>query len=418
MLRLIQSARGRQRSAKTGMMMFVVLLASYAINAMDRQVFPLVTPDVRKAYGFSLADAGLLSTVFTLGMAISGLPTGWLLARTSRKTVVQVGIAIFSAGTALTVLSGGFVSMFVYRAATGIGEAMQLTSLLTIAASCFTRHRATAMGSVNFCYGVGAIIGPVLGARLLMQYQSWRAPLVVFGLIGFVAIAVIAIAVRPWFTETQGRPDSRTEEGGAATLNNRNTIILTMICFITGLMVYGYLGMYPTFLREYLHFSPRDAGTVMSMYGIGALTSILCGWLGDRFSPRIILGMAFLGTAQVGFLFFHQIHSVTGQALLSVLWGMLASGTLVVNLGAYHVRAVRGGLANQAAGLFVTSFYGSSTVAGYTVGWITNRTSWQVAGEIQFCLGAIVALLLVLALRPQDMLPARSCINGLGTAEP
>jgi MFS family permease len=400
------------------MLMFVVLLASYAINAMDRQVFPLVTPDVRKAFGFSLADAGLLSTVFTLGMAISGLPTGWLLAHTSRKTVMQVGIAIFSAGTALTVLSGGFVSMFVYRAATGIGEAMQLTSLLTIAASCFARHSATAMGSVNFSYGVGAVIGPVLGARLLVHYQSWRVPLVVFGLIGFVAIAVIAITVSPWFTETQGRADSRAGEGGAASLANRNTILLTVICFITGLMVYGYLGMYPTFLREYLHFSPRDAGMVMSMYGIGALASILCGWLGDRFSPRIVLAIAFLGTAQVGYLFFHEIRSVTGQALLSLFWGMLASGTLVVNLGAYHVRAVRGGLANQATGLFVTSFYGSAVVAGYTIGWIANRTSWVVAGEIQFCLGAIVALALVLALRPGDMLPVRSSANCLATAKP
>ena len=52
---------------------FGVLLASYAINAMDRQLFPLLAPEVRREYGFSLEAIGFLSTVFTLGMAGAGV---------------------------------------------------------------------------------------------------------------------------------------------------------------------------------------------------------------------------------------------------------------------------------------------------------------------------------------------------------
>jgi len=85
--------------------MFAVLLGSYVINAMDRQLFPLLVPEVRRQYGFSLSDVGLLSTVFTLGMALAGLPTGYLLSRFSRKTVLQAGIVLFSACTVLTVLA-------------------------------------------------------------------------------------------------------------------------------------------------------------------------------------------------------------------------------------------------------------------------------------------------------------------------
>src|SRR5512137_835231 len=88
--------------------MFVVLLVSYSLNAMDRQIFPLVAADVRREYGFSLANAGLLSTIFTLGMALAGLPTGYLLSRYSRKAVFQLGIIVFSAATALTVVSSSF----------------------------------------------------------------------------------------------------------------------------------------------------------------------------------------------------------------------------------------------------------------------------------------------------------------------
>jgi DHA1 family inner membrane transport protein len=46
-------------------------------------------------------------------------------------------------------------------------------------------------------YGIGAIIGPALGANLLVKYGSWRAPMIAFGLIGFMLMALIAVFVRP-----------------------------------------------------------------------------------------------------------------------------------------------------------------------------------------------------------------------------
>ena len=152
--------------------MYCVLLASYAVNAADRQLFPLLAHDVRQQYGFSLADTGLLSTIFTLGLAIAGLPTGFLLARFARKTVLLVGIGIFSTGTALIVFSAGFSDMLVYLAATGIGEAMQLTVMIAIAANYFVGYRAAAIGSMNVFFGIGAFSGPILGSILLTRYES------------------------------------------------------------------------------------------------------------------------------------------------------------------------------------------------------------------------------------------------------
>jgi DHA1 family inner membrane transport protein len=69
--------------------------------------------------------------------------------RFPRKTVQLLGIGIFSAGTALTVLAVGFPDMLVYLAATGIGEAMQLTVMIAIAANYFVGHRAASIGSMN-----------------------------------------------------------------------------------------------------------------------------------------------------------------------------------------------------------------------------------------------------------------------------
>lgn len=382
---------------------FSVLLASYAINAMDRQIFPLIAPEVRREYGLSLEAIGFLSTVFTLGMAVAGGVTGYLLARFSRKTVLQIGIAVFSAGTALTVLSSGFFDMLVYRAATGVGEAMQLTVLLAIAVNYFASRRGAAVGAINFFFAIGAIIGPVLGGVLVSAYQSWRVPMVVYGLIGFAAMALVAVTVKPWFSETYAAPGGMTDRGGASTLLNRNTLLLTAMSVIGGLVIYGYLGMYPTFLREGLNYPPATAGTVMSIYGLGALGSIGGGWLGDRFSPRLVLGGTFLGAAGLGYLLFHGSPLFAMQSSLSFMWGLVVSGILYVNLAAYHVKAVHARLAGRGSGIFVASLYGSAAAAGYIMGWLASRGGWVTAGEIQISLLSLAGAALALTLRPDRM---------------
>ena len=90
-------------------------------------------------------------------------------------------------------------------------------------------------------------------------------------------IAVIAVSVRPWFSETHRAADARTDLLGAPTLLNRNTIILTVLSVIGGLVLFGFTGMYPTYLREGLHYTPKAAGFVASFYGAGALLSIFGG---------------------------------------------------------------------------------------------------------------------------------------------
>jgi DHA1 family inner membrane transport protein len=381
---------------------FGVLLASYAVNAMDRQLFPLIAPEVRREYGFSLEAIGFLSTVFTLGMAGAGVVTGYLLTRFSRKTVLQIGIAVFSAGTALTVLSSGFFDMLFYRAVTGIGEAMQLTVLLAIAVSYFASRRGAAVGAINFFFAVGAILGPALGGLLLSSYQSWRVPMVVYGLIGFAAMGFVAVTVKPWFSEARGAPgDGRvTDRGGASTLLNRNTVVLTAMSTIGGLVIYGYLGMYPTFLREGLNYPPATAGTVMSIYGLGALASIGGGWLGDHLSPRLVLGGAFLGAAILGYLLFHGSPLFVMQSSLSFMWGVVVSGVLFVNLAAYHVKALHVSLAGRGSGIFVTSLYASAGVAGYLMGWLAARAGWVTAGDVQISLLSLIGAALALTLRP------------------
>lgn len=390
------------RSAAIGM--YGVLLVAYVLMAADRFLFPILMLNVKQEFGFSPASAGLLTTIFTLGLGIGGLPTGYLLSHFSRKTVMTLGIAIFSGATALTAIAQGFWSLLFLLTATGIGMAMLATCMFSLAASYFSRYRAAAIGSVNASFGIGAICGPILAGVLFASYGNWRVPMVAFGLFGFVMIAVIFLTVRSWFSETQIAAQAKvSNDEGATTLLNSNTIVLNILSAFCGLSLYGFVGLYPTFLRESLNFTPQTAGFVMGFFGLGALTSIGGGWVGDRFSPRVVMSGSFLCMAILSYLLFSGPTSVAFHAILTCALGVVGSAIIYVNLAGYHVKALRSNLAGRGSGMFVTSFYASSAIAGYLMGWIVNEAGWVTAGMIQLSLFSLIAAAGSLALRPSRM---------------
>jgi DHA1 family inner membrane transport protein len=397
------AAQTQTGTRSTAIAMYCVLLVAYSLMAADRYLFPFLNSDVRKEFGFSVPTIGLLSTIFTLGLGIGGLPTGFLLSRFSRKTVLILGIAIFSGATMLTTVATGFWTMLFCLAVTGIGMAMLATSIFALAASYFIKYRAAAIGSVNFSYGIGGFYAPMLASAFLVSYKTWRAPMIAFGLFGFVTLALILLFVRTWFSETRRIAEARKDAGGATSLLNRNSIILTILSMLHGFSMYGFLGMYPLYLREGLHFPPGTAGGVYRFFGVGALVSILFGWLGDRYSPRVVLSGAFLCSAGLGYLFFHGSSSVLTASIMTCAYGVVASSILYVNLAGYHVKAVRGSLASRASGMFVTSLYAAAAFAGLLMGWIEANHGWPMAGMIQMSVLSIVGAVLALALRPSEM---------------
>jgi predicted MFS family arabinose efflux permease len=383
--------------------MFCVLLASYVLMAADRYLFPVLAPDIRRTFGFSLANTGLLSTIFTLGLGLGGLPTGYLLSHFSRKTVLLTGIAIFSGATMLTTVATGFWTMLACLAAQGIGMSMLATSMFALAASYFAKYRAAAIGSVNFCYGIGGFVGPILAGALLTSYKTWHVPMAAFGLFGFLMIGIIIITVRPWFSETRRAAEARADAGGAETLLNRNSILLSVLSVIHGLSMYGFLGLYPSFLRDSLHYTPRAAGFVISFFGVGALASIAGGWIGDRLPPRLVLSGAFLCIAVLGYLFFQESPSALTREILTCIYGVVGSAVLYVNLAGYHVKALRRTLSSRGSGMFVTSLYGGAAFGGYLLGALASRGGWLFGGEIQMSLFCLIGAVLALALKPSQM---------------
>lgn len=396
---------------KIALGMFTILLISYVLNAMDRQLFSVLAPEARAELGLSVPEIGLATTIFTLGMGIAALPTGFLLARLKRKSVVLAGLAIFSSAIVLTAFAQGLTDLLLYRFILGLGESMQLTALLAIGTTYFLNHRGVAASSLNFTFGIGAIIGPNVGAALLASHD-WKFPLVSFGLAGIPIFILILFLARSWFTEyssADGQTDQEEtadekapaiEEAGASSLLGRAPILLAFSTAFAGLAIYGYLGLYPTYLREQLGFEATDAGFAVSLYGLGAMLSLFGGWLGDRFNFRIVLAVSLVVSAVSGYLLFTPIDSLAIHAVLSFIFGGAISGMVYANLSAGIIKTMKRTLAGRASGLFVTALYFPAAFAGFLLGYFAETFSWTTAGLIQLCIFPVISAVLALAAKP------------------
>jgi MFS transporter, DHA1 family, inner membrane transport protein len=385
---------------KWALLMFVVLLLSYVVNAMDRQLFSVLASDVRKALELSLPQAGLASTVFTLGMGLAGIPTGFLLGKMSRKNVVLLGLVLFSVATYLTGYASSLTDLVIYRFISGLGEAMQLTAILAIGTTYFLNHRAVAASSLNFTFGIGAILGPNLGAAILGA-TNWQTPFIIFGLAGLPTFILIVFFVKPWFSEsvaaTSTVQESNADNDSGGALLSRTPMIMALATVFAGLAIYGYLGLYPTYLREALGFTPKQAGLAVSFYGAGALLSLFGGWLGDRFNYQKLLFISLLIASITGGILFSGVSdSLTVHIALSFLFGASISGMAYANLSAGIIKSVKRSYASKASGLFVASLYIPAAFAGYILAALKGSFGWTGAGLIQISLCAVIAATLPL----------------------
>lgn len=406
---------GNRRAA----VLFGLLLLAYSVNAMDRMVFPVLLPEVRADYGFSLDQSGLQSTVFALGLGAVGIPAGMALARFARKTLIVAGTVIFSVATILTVVSLGFADMLVWRVLSGAGEAMQLAAILTVAAGAFARYRGLAIGAVNMAFAAGSVTGPLVAGALLERHATWRVPMIVFGVFGLLVTVAVVVFVPRRFTETApeaGVVEPGRHRGGAGSVLRWNPMVLAVVTVLFGLVDFAFIGLYATYLRTHLGLSPGQAGLAVSFAGLAAFASPLGGLLTDRLDPRWCLGVVNLLTGASAVALFLGPASTAWQASFSFLFGLFASGGGYVVLAGLLVKSVRQDIAGHASGLFVTCLYLAASVAGLVLSRMVDVLGWNAAGLLQIAGFSLVAAALSVLLRPKEF-SAAVCTDGLAEVE-
>jgi MFS family permease len=387
---------------------FTVLCLSYMLNAMDRQVFYPLVPEIREEFGFSLDQAGLLATGFTLGLALTGVPAGYLLDRMSRKTIVIASVLVYSAGTVAIPLAAGFLDMAAYRLLSGVGEGVQATAIYAIIGAYFFHRRALAAGFIGVAFGLGVFLGPVIGQALAAAGDTWRTPFYVFGVAGLVMALILLVTVPRAMSEAvagrAGTADTANYDHLPASPYNRNSLAFAITSAVSGLVFYGFLGLYPTFLREELAFAPGQAALAASLVGFGAMMALPVGWLADRVDQRILLAVGFVGTAVSTLLAYTVATGAAAQYVLAFLIGTFASGVLFTNCTTVLQRSVRPEHVGRGAGLFILTYYVAAAVSGLIFARLVAGIGWQGAGLVQLTLLPLLGLAALMLVDPRRML--------------
>jgi MFS family permease len=205
-------------------------------NSMDRQVFPALLSAIIPRYGLTLPQAGFVSAVFTVMVAVFGALSGWFMGRFGRKTVLVGGLIAYSIFTLVTPLATGFVSLAMYRTLTGAGEALQVGAVFACLGGYFGERRGTFMGIIQAFFGLGALLGPVLGARLFVWSGTWEVPFYVFGCAGILMAFVIAAAVPGEFSDASEdlHPTASVPDTAVSVFLSRNVMLMAAAFFLIG----------------------------------------------------------------------------------------------------------------------------------------------------------------------------------------
>jgi MFS family permease len=392
---------------RNGLAILLILDLAYFINAMDRQVFPVILPDVREALGVTSSQVGLLATIFTLGMGLAGIPAGYLTDRWGRKNMILAGLILFSVTTALQAVAVTWFDMAAYRVVSGIGEGIQNAALFAAAGSYFHRNRGLAIGTLSAAYGVGAFTGPAVGQLLVEVTGRWQTPLLVFGLFGVVVFVAVAFGVPREAAEygADTKDVARAGEMGVVAsdrLFNRAVVCAAVAAAGAGFALNAWLGLYPTFLRTAHGFTPSQASVTASMFGVGALAAIFGGYLADRTSQRMLNVIGLTGLMVTGVLIFSTSAPQGVQMLLTLFMGVSFTGVIYTNTSALMQRNVAPALVGRAQGVFLASLYIPASVSGYVFARLVDAVGWTAGGALVIVIPCVTGLLGMAALgRPR-----------------
>jgi MFS family permease len=278
------------------------------LNYMDRYVAAVAAPLIQKEFGLSNTEVGLLASAFLLVYAVAALPFGYWADRGVRRTVVGIGVAIWSIATLFTGFARNFFQLFLSRAVLGIGEASYYPAGTSLLSDYFPKEQR---GRVMSIWGVGCTIGIAVGfagGGYIADKFGWRDAFF-FAAIPGILFALLAFGLRePLRGNVEGRGPAlmQTRDANLRTFLNLMRIPTLRATILSQTALYFVLASnafwLPTLLVRRFDLSVSQAGLFAGIVLVlgGLIGTLAGGWIADRLAPKN--PAAYLQVGIVGFL--------------------------------------------------------------------------------------------------------------------
>lgn len=340
-------------------LVLAICCLSLFVVGMDTTIINVALPSIGR--GFHAQVSGLQWTVdaYLLVLASLLMLSGSVADRVGRRTVFQVGLAVFTLGSLACSLAPGLGWLVAFRALQAVGGSMLNPVAMAIITNTFTdpAERAKVIGLWGSVFGLSFAVGPVIGGALV-DSAGWRS---VFWINIPVGVAAIALTAR-YVPQSRAAAKRRLDPVGQA-------------------LVIAALGTLSYAIIEGPDLGWGSAAIVACFAAAVAATAALTGWSRRAAEPlldlRFFRSLPFSGAA---------VTAVTGMCAFS---GFLFLITL-------YLQEVRG-YGALTAGLFLVPMAllmaGCAPACGRVIARIGPRVPLVIAGTGTAAGGAMLAFL-------------------------
>ncbi|WP_312245751.1 MFS transporter [Stutzerimonas nitrititolerans] len=334
--------------------LLALTLSAFAIGTTEFVIVGLI-PTIASDLAVSLPSAGLLVSLYALGVAVGAPMLTALTGKVPRKLLLLSLMVLFTAGNLLAWQAPGYESLILARIVTGLAHGVFFSIGSTITTSLVSKEKAASAIAIMFTgLTVALVTGVPLGTFIGQQF-GWRETFLAVSLLGVIAFIGSLLFV----------PRDIRHSKPASIVQQLAVLKQPRLLLVYAMTAVGYGGTFIAFtflapiLQEISGFGEGAVSLVLLVYGVSvAVGNIWGGKLADRRGPISALKLIFTLLAAVLFALTFTAANPWLALATVLLWGAVAFGN-VPGLQVYVVRQAEHYTPNAvdvASGLNIAAF--------------------------------------------------------------
>ena len=292
----------------------VLSVGSFAVGTGTFVVTGVLT-DIAEDLSVSVANAGLLVTVFAVTFAVGSPILVSSASGVGRRRLLVGALILFTLANVAAALAPSFSVLLGARVVAACGAAIFTPVASAVAASLAPpelRGRALSVRTmvVNIAWLVGVPLGTVVGG-----HYGWRTSFVLVAVLATVA----ALGVRSLFPAVEA-----SARGGGflshLAVVKRGAVVaglgLTVLALMASFVVLTYVR---PLLENLTYFDTEGVGLMLAVFGFASIPgTLLGGYVADRWGYRISM-IAVLAVLSVSLFSFSLLSTAQAGSVLAVL---------------------------------------------------------------------------------------------------
>ncbi|NVC95315.1 MFS transporter [Vibrio natriegens] len=304
--------------------LLALTLSAFAIGTTEFVIVGLI-PTMASDLQVSLPSAGLLVSLYALGVAVGAPVLTALTGKWNRKHVLLAVMSLFVAGNVMAWQAPGYNTLILARILTGLAHGVFFSIGSTIATGLVSKEKAASAIAIMFTGLTVALVTGVPLGTYIGQSFGWQATFLIVAVLGLVALIGSALLV----------PSNLKQPPVTKLTSQLKVLTQPRLLLVYAITALGYGGTFTAFtflapiLEQVSGFGSSAIGLIMLVYGVSvAVGNIWGGKMADKMGPIKALKVIFSGLVTVLLVFnFSAVNPIAAVATILV-WGAFAFGNV------------------------------------------------------------------------------------------